>query len=220
MNKDDEYIQHVELSFNNAQNNISKLNSGILSMEGLSGKKTRHLYNNVCSMNDTRYLEVGTWKGSSVCSAFYKNNIDVVCIDNWSELGGPKSEFIQNVLKYKGNLRQDKFKYIEDDCFKVDISKLNKFNVYLYDGNHTEESHYMALTYYIKVLDDVFIYIVDDWNWPFVRDGTRNAIKDLNLTIVYEKEIRTTMDDTCPPDDLPEKINWWNGVYVAILKKS
>ena len=29
-------------------------------MEGMSGKKPRHFYNNVCSMNDARYLEIGT----------------------------------------------------------------------------------------------------------------------------------------------------------------
>jgi len=95
--------QHVETSFENAENNKSKITDALLNMEGMSGKKTRHFYNNLLNKDDARYLEIGTWKGSSVCSAMYKNNATVVCIDNWSEFGGPKNEFLQNFSTYKGN---------------------------------------------------------------------------------------------------------------------
>ena len=88
----------------------------------------------------------------------------------------------------------------------------------MYDGNHTNESHYKALLHYYNCLDDVFIFIVDDWNWQDVRDGTINSIKKLNLKVLYEKEIRLTWDDshTCQPQ---ARNTWWNGIYVAILQK-
>jgi hypothetical protein len=73
----------------------------------------------------------------------------------------------------------------------------------MYDGNHTNENHYNALLHYYNCLDDIFIFIVDDWNWKDVRDGTINSIQKLNLKVLYEKEIRF----------------WWNGIYVAILQK-
>ena len=92
-------IQHIEKSIENAENGISKVTPDILTMEGMSGKKTRHFYNNILNKTDSRYLEIGTWKGSSVCSAMCGNNAKVVCIDNWSEFGGPKQVFLQNFNK-------------------------------------------------------------------------------------------------------------------------
>jgi hypothetical protein len=50
----------------------------------------------------------------------------------------------------------------------------------MYDGNHTNYSRYKALLHYYNCLDDVFIFIVDDWYWKDVRDITFNSIKKLN----------------------------------------
>jgi len=144
------------------------------------------------------------------------NKAKVVCIDNWSEFGGPKCEFLMNLEIFKG---ENDVTFIENDCYKVDISKLPKFNIYMYDGCHTEESHYNALIYYYNCLDDVFIFIVDDWNWKCVRDGTINSIEKLNLKVLYEKEIRLTDDDSYTPDPIVRKNTWWNGIYVSILQK-
>jgi hypothetical protein len=33
-------------------------------------------------MDDTRYLEIGVWKGSTVCSAMFNNNAFIYCIVN------------------------------------------------------------------------------------------------------------------------------------------
>ena len=89
----------------------------------------------------------------------------------------------------------------------------------MYDGNHTSESHYKALSYFYECLDDTFIYIVDDWNDKRVRDGTYNAIKSLNFKTIYEKEIRLTFDNTHTPIEEASQ-TWWNGIYVAILQKN
>ena len=209
------YKTLIETAFKNAENNISKNTNDIINMEGMSGTKTRHFYNNLLNTEDSRYLEIGTWKGSSVCSAMCGNKAKVVCIDNWSEFGGPKSEFLVNFEKFKG---ENQAIFIENDCYKVDVSKLPKFNIYMYDGNHTNESHYKALLHYYNCLDDVFIFIVDDWNWKDVRDGTLNSIQKLNLKILYQKEIRLTWDNSHTPQP-QAKDTWWNGIYVAILKK-
>jgi len=211
------YKSLIERSFYNAENNISKITDDIINMDGMSGTKTRHFYNNLLNIEDARYLEIGTWKGSSVCSAMCENKATVVCIDNWSEFGGPKSEFLENFKKFKG---VNNATFIENDCFQVDISILPKFNIYMYDGNHTNESHYMALLHYYKCLDDTFIFIVDDWNWKDVRDGTFNSIEKLKLNILYEIELRTTDDGTHAVWGSPEQRAWHNGIYVAILQKT
>ena len=88
----------------------------------------------------------------------------------------------------------------------------------MYDGNHTNESHYRALLHYYNCLDNIFIFVVDDWNWEDVRNGTRNSIQNLNLKILYEREIRLTFDNSHTPQELGRN-TWWNGIYVAILEK-
>jgi hypothetical protein len=205
----------VKSALFNAERRRSKLPPSILNMDGMSGYKTRHFYNNILNMPDARYLEIGTWKGSSTCSAMYGNSATITCIDNWSLFGGPKSEFLENLDRYKGD---NKINVIEDDCFNVDISTLPKFNIYLYDGDHSEESQYKALTHFIDCLDDMFILIIDDWNWKDVRNGTYRAINDLNLTIEYKKEIRLTGNNSHTPI-FKAKRTWWNGIFIAVLSK-
>jgi len=202
------YESIIENAFHNAENGVSKITTDIIGMEGMTGTKTRHFYNNLLTIEDARYLEIGTWKGSSVCSAMCGNQAKVVCIDNWSEFDGPKGEFLTHFEKYKG--KNDAL-FMESDCFQVDVSQLPTFNIYMYDGNHWEDSHYRALNHYYECLDDIFIFLVDDWNWDFVRDQTRKSIEDLKLTILYEKEIKY---------DHVSGETWWNGIYVAILQKN
>jgi hypothetical protein len=209
------YKNHIENAFENAENNISKISDDIILMDGMSGTKTRHFYNNILNFPDARYLEIGTWKGSSVCSAMYNNKAKVVCIDNWSEFGNVKYEFLNNFEKFKG---ENDAIFIENDCYNIDVSTLSNFNIYMYDGNHSVESHYKALSHYYNVLDNIFIYIVDDWNNIEVRTGTIYAIEKLNLKILYEKEVRLTTDNTHTPIEIA-KTSWWNGIYIVILQK-
>jgi hypothetical protein len=209
------YKALIDAAFQNAENMVSKVTSDIINMEGMSGTITRHFYNNLLNTEDARYLEIGTWKGSSVCSAMCGNKAKVVCIDNWSEFGGPKKEFMENFAKFKG---ENDATFIESDCYKVDASTLPKFNIYMYDGNHTDESHYKALMHYYNCLDDIFIFIVDDWNWKAVREGTARSIQKLNLKVLYEQKVRLTWDESHTPQPLASQ-TWWNGIYVAILQK-
>jgi hypothetical protein len=209
------YKTHIEKSLEDAENYKSKITDEIINMEGATGHKTRHFYNNIVNIEDARYLEIGTWKGSSVCSAMYNNKANVVCIDNWSQGGGPKEEFLENFKKFKG---ENNALFIENDCFTLNISTLPKFNIYMYDGCHAYQSHSNALTYYYNCLDDIFIYIVDDWNWKDVREGTYDGIKKCNLKVLYEKEIRLTNDDSHTPTPIATS-TWWNGICVYILQK-
>jgi len=210
------YIKHVQTCIENAEKYHSKISEDILNIHGFSAKTNRHFYNNLLNMPDARYLEIGCWAGSSLCSAMYNNNATITCIDDFSQSLVHKAELLKNIAKYKGS---NNVLFIENDCYKVDVSKLNKHNIYLYDGFHDYRSHHNALTHYYECLDDIFIFIVDDWNQAENRSGTKDSISRLKLKVLFEKEIILTDDDSHTQPPLRDT-SWWNGVYIAVLLKT
>jgi hypothetical protein len=211
------YKSLVETAFLNADNYISNISNDIINIHGMSGTKIRHFLNNLLTMEDARYLEIGTWKGSSVCSAMYNNNATIVCIDNWSEFCDhtTRNEFLVNFEKFKG---KNNATFIESDCHIVDISILPKFNIYLYNGNYNNNNIIKSLTHYYDCLDNIFIFISFDWNWKHVRDETISSIEKLKLNVLHKKEIRMTSDNS-HTNELQGKNTWWNGLYISILQK-
>lgn len=213
----EEFIKRIDDSFRYANNKESKINDNILDIEGMSGVKSRHFFNNICSYDDTRYLEIGSFHGSTFSSALYNNNIKAVSIDNWSEFGDqrPKEHFLKNLEKYKGS---SDVNFIEKDCWDVDINELPNFNVYFYDGHHSEESQFKALDLYRDCLDDQFILIVDDWNWENVRKGTYRGITKNNMKIIYQYELYT--NDKNEHSTLSFKYSMWhNGIVALVIQK-
>lgn len=213
----EKYIAHLEKCFDKSERKESKLIPEIIDMQGMTGEMTRHFYNNLLDIDNSVYLEIGAWMGSSCCSAMYGNKANVTIIDNFSEFGDPKLILLNNIEKYKGD---NDCTFIEADCFTYDKSLFkNKFNIYLYDGHHSEDCQYRALEYYIPVMEDVFIFIVDDWNWSAVRVGTFKSIITNGLEIVWKKEIRLTNNDEFTPNQEEAKSTWWNGIACFLLKK-
>jgi hypothetical protein len=210
-------IQHVNNAFNKSDNNESKLTNDILQIDGMSGIKTRHLYNNICSLEGANYLEVGTWKGSSFVSAIYGNKINSIAVDNWSEFNGPKDEFFSNVESLSPGID---YNFIEKDSFKVKKEdfpeKYGKVDIYLYDGCHEYESHKKAITHFQDLLSDICIIIVDDWRtdgvWERVQRGTYDGFRESGL-IIHHKLERITQQENNGPSE------YWNGVGVFVCEK-
>ncbi len=205
-------VQHVKESLELAEKEISKLNTfsglDVLSIQGMSGIKGRHLLNNIHAIDNANALEVGSWRGSTLVSSNYRNNINSLAIDNWSQFNGPKNEFFENYKKHMGKLPN----FIDEDCFKIDLSKVNTpVNIYFYDGEHSYNSQYLAFKYYNTVFSKYFIAIVDDYNLKDVQKGTQDAFKELNYKVYFEKYLPTAYNG--------DYYTWWDGLYVAVVEK-
>lgn len=196
-----------------------KLNNEILGMEGMSGRKYRYFINGLISkMTNPHYLEVGSWMGSTACAAIYGNSVTMTCIDNWSQFGGPKKEFIQNIsMSLNSGVV---FKFIESDFRKIDFSTLGTiFNVYLYDGPHEECDQRDGIVIAQPALSDTYILIVDDWNWPEVRNGTYQALMSLKSTKICSIEIRTNQYNNHAKLAFKDS-EWHNGYFFAVIQKT
>ena len=227
------YINLVQQSLRAADQYQSRLSPYVLEIDGMSGRKMRHFVNNVFAYKPSlKYLEIGSWKGSTMCSALSNNSIDATSVENFSEFqfasingkqsGSSRECFFGNtnhLLSQSGN--SSKLTVIEEDSWKVDASKISGVDVYFYDGHHSYDSQYKAYTHYDQCLSDVFITFVDDYGVnprknQDVQRATQKAFDDLGYTVHKEWHMIPYTDG-----DLQASIDgWWNGVYVAVIEKA
>lgn len=210
----------VEKAFGLGYAEQSRLDPAVLDVDGMSGKKFRHFLNNLVRLTNARsYLEIGVWAGSSFSSAISNNdNLQfAIAIDNFSEYGGPKDIFLNNVNRFKSNPNLQSFLF-EVDCWKVDRNVLlshGPFQVYFFDGPHEQQDHYRAMIEFYEFLADYdAVILVDDWNYVDVRIGTHSALAQLPIDIHYMREIFTS--ENAPSDVTTD---WHNGLGVFVVSK-
>jgi len=227
----DAYSKNIKIALHQALAIKTKISKEIKFMPGMSGKKYRYFINNLVSLTkDSRYLEIGSWTGSSVCAALYGNEAKALCIDNWL-----KFDIDDKLKSYYGTTDQEKdfkinikkvitekidFKFLESDFRKVDYTQVGKFNIYFYDCLHDEKSQYQAINIVQPALDNICIMIIDDWNQPEVRKATFKALKDLGADIVSKIEIKTTQNDKFPKLLHSQFSDWHNGYFISVCKKT
>lgn len=222
----------IREALEDAYNEKSALPETVLSMEGMTGRMTRHFYNSLIRRvadfkgdgKLVNYLEVGTWKGSSLISALHGNKKRTVAtvVDNWSEFNGPRDEFKDNVARLLDDETKKKLTVLDQDCFSVKIPaqlQASSVDVYLYDGGHSYEEQYRGITHFAAALADVAVVLVDDWNWSATRKGTKDGLRDASLEVVYKQEVRHTYDGTHSPNELAVN-QFWNGIGIFVVKQS
>lgn len=204
---------HVESSISDAEQGISGLTQGVLSLGGMSSAKVRHFLNNICQRPGTRYLEVGTYAGSTFVSALYRNQFTVesaVGIDDYSQFGG--WETFQAVTY--DFLLPGQFRFFREDFRNVELTQVQpKTNVYFYDGGHTEQDHCDAITHAWESLADEFVLIVDDWLESQVKTGTYRGLSHFNGRYEFVRSWHL------PSRGNGDTEQWWNGLFVAVIKK-
>ena len=204
----EEYINRVDAAIAKAMNNESKLEERHFALNGMSTRENRILLNELVKTGD-KYLEIGVHRGSTFVSAMFNNDAKAVAIDNFSQFGQVKEEFLHNCSLSGLN---DKMTFVEADCFNLtDEQKelLRGTNVYFYDGDHRHEDQEMALTYYLDYLADPFIFIVDDWNHNPAVTGTQSGIQLTNLKVHKEWILNSANTGK----------GWHNALYVAVLSR-
>lgn len=198
----------------------SILDENVRKLPGMSGCEFRDFLNNLVGIvPNPRYLEVGTYTGSTAISALYGNvNAWATLIDNWSQFGGPSAQFHANMARFIGGALP--YALLEQDFRKVDYTSLGPpHNIYFFDGPHTREDQIDAVTVALPALASEWIYIVDDWNRRQVREGTFGGIYASGFDVLYSIEVRTTLDDTEQVVSRFQDSAWHNGVFIAVLMR-
>ena len=215
------YIQRCLDSIDKATKKESKFHHDI---EGLSSDTVRHFLNNICSYDDTKYLEVGVYNGSTFCAAIQGNDITAYAADHWEDKNirpvrddiewsgeeGSIETFINNVkTTWTDN---SNIAILNGDIRVATEENLDKkVNTIFYDADHDGSVQKSCLNHILNYTEDEFILIVDDANFKDVVESAKEFTSENKLDILYERTILT--------DELEDSNSWWNGIVIFVLKK-
>jgi hypothetical protein len=207
-------IEQIQQAIGKAQQRQSGLSPSAFDVPALASLQIRHLLNNLGALA-TNYLEIGVHRGGTFCSTIHGNHnlkfaqaIDCFVSDAFGE--GAENDFRNNSFLHLPPA-STLMNLIVSDAFEVDLSKIDrKFDMYLYDGDHSIQAQKNALLYYKPVLADEFIFCCDDFDWREVHDGTMQGIEEGGYKILlYARLVGNNHDNE----------GWWNGYGVFLLQK-
>lgn len=151
-----------------ADNGLSKISEREREIFGLSSTRLRSLINNLCSKENTSYLELGVYKGATIISALYGNpTLKAVGVDNykyderepkklaaegtiWENI---KSHLHSNIARYNDpdmEVNVTNLTIVENNFQDVDWSKQGKFDLCFFDIAPAKVADYDA--FFTKVL--------------------------------------------------------------------
>ena len=182
-------------------------------------KHTFELSRNLGSVPSRKLAQAGCY----VWGAIYNNDIKSTAVDNWKDFEllpasfpmwhrsiapkeNPYETFVKNLKKCGTNtveIINQNYLNITKDSVKT------KSNIIFYDGEHTFKDQYAIMSKLKDLSSDVFILVVDDWNWE--KRGILKGISDFHYKCLYQKEILTKGED-------PK--NFWNGLGIFILSNA
>jgi hypothetical protein len=200
-------VEHVKNAFAATEAGTSKLDEVVLKMVGITGRKTRMLYNNLGNTAEpTVLVDVGAGTGSST-AAFLNNNenVSACVVDDWS-LNGCRSDF-------NGNVKSANVTNLAVNPENVDVTELPKTNIMLYDSFHENGATERLIKKLSVAFADVCVLIVDDFNWSAIEQQTRDAISQITHDVIYEKIVKTDYD-------AEGASSYWNGIGVFVLLKN
>ena len=207
--RDKEYVfNNCKISKNNENLNLK---IALLQIESMSTYAMGHIINQVSKnlSSDQLYLNIGCWKGFSLIAGMIDTSCKVIGVDDFSQFGGPRDEFIKNFNKYK----KKNIHYFYDQDYKLFFQNFEKTNqkidFYFYDGEHSYKNQYENLEIADNFLNSNAIIMIDDINFPEVESGSKDFINKNSSKYEIVKEIKT-FNNHCHP-------SFWNG--VMIIKK-
>ena len=187
--------------------------SDVLALDGFSSALNRDVLRRAVSLVPrARILEVGSYKGSTAAAMCHGNDVECIhMIDNHSEFGDTRDVLADVAERFSLPATIHDLDYFGD--LRPDTFGSTKFNVYLYDGPHTEEHHARELAIAWPHLADVFTYIVDDYSWEQVHRGC-----DAGLLAMSDR-MNVISRIVYPSDKMNDAEGYWNGLLVAWCEK-
>ena len=213
------FVDMILESINSSACAVSNFDESTFDISGLSSNRVRHLLNSLCSNEGIKYLEIGSYLGSTFCAAIEGNELEAYAVDNWAtdNLQPAENEieierasyqdFKENAKRYKGD---SKVRIINADCKNLVPEDLNsKVNLVFYDGDHSYDGQLESLQTIKDLVEDTFILILDDANFAGVVESAEQFVRQNNFSILFEQKLLNAIES----DRM-----WWNGLHILVLQ--
>jgi hypothetical protein len=159
-----------------------------------------------CLAPGESYVEVGTFRGTSLVSAAVGNDADFVALDNWSMGDGSREQLVRNLGRYKIEAT-----LLEGDAFETlrgNALDGKTIGAYYYDNGHEYEQQLDGMRLAERYLASPALVIVDDTDWERVERAVDDyLVEQPRATEIYRADGKESGH--------PE---WWEGMRVLCFR--
>ena len=151
------------------------------------------------------YVEVGTFKGTSLIAAMLGNAGDFVGIDNFSFSDGSREELAANLERFGCTQAE----ILEGDAFDLlrgGALERRRVGVYYYDNGHAYEQQLEGLRLVEPHLTSPALMIIDDTDWERVARATTDYL-------AQQPRARLLLEIVGKDRGQPW---WWEGVHILL----
>jgi hypothetical protein len=193
-------------------------------LEGLSGDRLIGCLQRLANVGgpDRCYVEVGVYRGLTLVSvAASARETSVFGIDDFSQVDPERmnqrvveARIAANALTNATLINAD----FEDALSRLDahIGK-RRVGTYFVDGPHDYRSQLMCLELMRPYLAEHAAIVVDDSNYPHVRQATRDfLVLHPEYKLLFEAYTRSHPNHMSAHEVAEARRGWWNGVNVIV----
>lgn len=225
-------LSWVKASLQQADNERSKIGDRERDIYGLSSIRLKCLLNNLCAVDNTNYLEIGTYKGSTLLSALLGNKkTKAVGVDHfryddrepakWAPNGqiweNVKSHLYSNLDRYRdpdSGVNVDNITIIESDFRLVEWDKQPKFDLCFFDISPVNAEVYD--TFFEKVLKsltpEAVVVFSNFSNETHARELLTALDRHSDKVVIQWKEQRIS-------SGLSDSTSYYSGLLIVGLKQ-
>jgi predicted O-methyltransferase YrrM len=226
-------VNWVKAALQQADNERSKIGERERELFGLSSIRLKCLVNNLCAASDNlNYLEIGTYKGSTLISALVGNpktkavGVDSFRYDDrepkkWAPNDGiwenVKSQLYSNINRYKdpdSGVNTDNITILEQDFKTIDWAKQPKFDVCFFDVSPVNAEIYDAFFEQVtQALAPESIVIFSSYSNELHAKELQSAL------IRHEDKVTVQTKEQRISSGLSDSTAYYSGILIASLKK-
>ena len=215
-----------------ADNERSKITEREKELYGLTSLRVKALLNNLCAKDNINYLEIGTYKGSTLLSALYGNEkTKAVGVENfkyddrepkkrapndgiWENM---KSQLHSNIDRYRdpdSGVNTTNISIIEGDFETVDLSKFPKFDLCFFDVSPVNAATYDAFVNNIvpSLLPDSVVVFTN-----YSNESHANELQDMFAR--HKDKLTMQWSEHRISGGLSDSTKYYSGVLVAGIRK-
>lgn len=192
-------------------------------VSGMSGRKFRTLMARLVGMMPAElcYLELGIFQGVTPLVVSKENpGKKVIGVDDFSQFD-KNGENLGRINAAKEFLGASNLEIHAED-FEAYLKKMRgelarKVGIYYFDASHDYRSQMLALQYATRYVARGGIVVVDDCNYPHVRQATADMVDVFpEFKLVFEAYTGTHPKDMTPEENKQCRKTWWNGVHIIM----